>query len=101
VTPFARGHLPVGAVHQGGVKMAKSTGNLTLAGDLLGDHPPAVVRLLVLDRVWHEPSNYEPAATEAVTAALLTGLAVPRAVAVARDAGGEAARLLIRVLTLA
>jgi L-cysteine:1D-myo-inositol 2-amino-2-deoxy-alpha-D-glucopyranoside ligase len=125
VTPFARGHLPVGAVHQGGVKMAKSTGNLTLVGDLLRDHPPAAVRLLILDRAWHAPWDYEPdaldlaagtleelyaaagrpgtsaAATEAVTAALLSDLDVPRAVAIARDAGGEAARLLIRVLALA
>jgi cysteinyl-tRNA synthetase len=125
VTPFARGHLPVGAVHKGGVKMAKSTGNLTLIGDLLRDHPPAAVRLLVLDRAWHAPWDYEPndldaaartledlyaaagrsgasaVATAAVTAALLSDLDVPRAVGIARDAGGEAARVLVRVLALA
>ena len=39
-------------------------------------------------------------ATDAVTDALLDDLDVPRAIAVARDAGGEAARLLLRVLTL-
>ena len=105
--------------------MAKSTGNLTLVGDLLRDYPPATVRLLILDRAWHAPWDYEPAAldaaaltleglytaagrpttsavaTEAVTAALLSDLDVPRAVAIARDAGGEAARLLLRVLALA
>ena len=125
VTPFARGHLPVGAVYQGGVKMAKSTGNLTLVSDLLRDHPPAAVRLMILDRAWHAPWDYEPAALDratrtleelyaaagrpgassgapaAVTAALLSDLDVPRAVAIARDEGGEAARLLIRVLALA
>ena len=39
-------------------------------------------------------------AADAVTAALLDGLDVPRAVATARDSGGEAARLLLRVLAL-
>jgi cysteinyl-tRNA synthetase len=125
VTPFVRGHLPVGAVHQDGVKMAKSTGNLALVGDLLRDYPPAAVRLLILDRAWPAPWDYEPVALDAaastledlyaaagrpgtsavaaaaVTAALLSDLDVPRAAAIAHDAGGEAARLLIRVLALA
>jgi hypothetical protein len=35
-----------------------------------------------------------------VTAALLGELDVPRALAIARDSGGEAARLLLRVLVL-
>jgi cysteinyl-tRNA synthetase len=124
VAPFARAHLHVGTVYQGGAKMAKSTGNLTLAGDLLRDHPAAAVRLLILDQPWHEPWDYEPArldaaastledlysaagrpdtspaAAEAVTAALLDNLDVPRAVAIARVSGGEAARLLLRVLSL-
>jgi L-cysteine:1D-myo-inositol 2-amino-2-deoxy-alpha-D-glucopyranoside ligase len=124
VTPFARAHLHVGTVYQGGTKMAKSTGNLTLVTDLLRDHPPAAVRLLVLDRPWHEPWDYQPAqldaaastledlygaagrshagpaAADAVTAALLDNLDVRRAVAIARDSGGEAARLLLRVLSL-
>jgi L-cysteine:1D-myo-inositol 2-amino-2-deoxy-alpha-D-glucopyranoside ligase len=124
VTPFARGHLPVGTVHQAGAKMAKSTGNLTLVTDLLADHPPAAVRLLILGQPWNAPWDYRPAAldaaagtleelyaaagrldttpaaAEAVTAALLDNLDVPRAIAVARDSGGEAARLLLRVLAL-
>jgi cysteinyl-tRNA synthetase len=101
VTPFARAHLNVGTVHQDGAKMAKSTGNLTLVTDLLHDHPPAAVRLLVLNRPWHTPWEYQPAdldqaaadletlytaagqpgtspaATNAVTRALLDNLDVP------------------------
>jgi L-cysteine:1D-myo-inositol 2-amino-2-deoxy-alpha-D-glucopyranoside ligase len=122
--PFARARLHVGAVHQGGAKMAKSSGNLTLIADLLRHHSPAVVRLLLLDRAWYAPWDYEPsaldaaasrladlyaaagrpsgsaAAAQAVTAALLDDLDVPRAVGIALDNGGEAARLLLRVLAL-
>jgi cysteinyl-tRNA synthetase len=124
VTPFARAHLHVGTVHQGGAKMAKSTGNLSLVSDLLREHPAGAVRLLILDQPWHEPWDYEPArlaaaaatledlyaaagrpdtspgATDAVIEALLDNLDVPRAIAVARTSGGEAARLLLRVLSL-
>lgn len=124
VVPFARGHLQVGTVHQDGAKMAKSTGNLTLVNDLLRDHPPAAVRMLVLNRPWHAPWEYgegdldtataqledlyaaagrpdtSPAASAAVTARLLNNLDVPQAVLVAGDEGGEAARVLLRVLSL-
>jgi L-cysteine:1D-myo-inositol 2-amino-2-deoxy-alpha-D-glucopyranoside ligase len=124
VTPFARTHLHVGTVYQDGAKMAKSTGNLTLVGDLLVDHPPAAVRLLILNRAWHTAWEYRAGALDAtaatlddlytaaarpgtsssaaaVTAALLADLDVPQAIAVARDEGGEAARVLLRVLSLA
>jgi L-cysteine:1D-myo-inositol 2-amino-2-deoxy-alpha-D-glucopyranoside ligase len=124
VTPFARAHLHVGTVSRDGVKMAKTTGNLTLVTDLLVDHPPAAVRLLVLDRGWADAWEFRPtdldtatatlealyaaaarpgattAAAQAVTAALLDDLDVPRAIAIARDQGGEAARLLLRGLAL-
>jgi cysteinyl-tRNA synthetase len=124
VAPFARTHLHIGAVHKDGRKMAKSTGNLTLVADLLKTQTPAAVRLLVLNRPWHLPWEYRPgdlgaaaaelealyaaagrpgsppAAVGAVTAALLDDLDVPRALAIARDDGGEAARLLLRVLSL-
>jgi L-cysteine:1D-myo-inositol 2-amino-2-deoxy-alpha-D-glucopyranoside ligase len=124
VTPFARAHLHVGTVYQDGKKMAKTTGNLTLVADLLRHHSPAAVRLLILDRPWHAPWDFEPgelsdaagtleslyaaaartatspAATAAVAAALRDNLDVPQAVALARDAGGEAARYLVRVLSL-
>ncbi|MFJ5546103.1 cysteine--tRNA ligase [Micromonospora chalcea] len=126
VAPFARARLHVGAVHQDGTKMAKSTGNLTLVADLLRDHSPAAVRMLLLDRPWRSVWQYRPgdldtaaarleqlyaaagrpggtgeAAIGVVVAALLDDLDVPQAVEVAVDAGGDAARLLLRVLALA
>jgi cysteinyl-tRNA synthetase len=125
VTPFARVRLHVGSVHRGGAKMAKSTGNLALVADLLRDHSPAAVRLLLLDRPWRTAWEYDPddldraeervellygaagrpgagdAATGAVIAALLDDLDVPRAIEAALDGGGAAARLLLRVLALA
>jgi L-cysteine:1D-myo-inositol 2-amino-2-deoxy-alpha-D-glucopyranoside ligase len=125
VTPAARARLHVGAVRQGGTKMAKSTGNLTLVADLLQEHAPGAVRLLLLDRPWRDAWDYEPAgldraaarldelyaaagrsgaaeeaAAAAVTAALLDELDVPRAIEIALDGGGAAARLLLRVLAL-
>jgi cysteinyl-tRNA synthetase len=124
VGPFARRVLHVGAVHQDGAKMAKSTGNLTLVADLLEHAPPAAVRLLLLDRRWSEHWEYRPellaaaggrladlyaaasrpgptsAAEHEVAAALLDDLDVPRALDVATEAGGPAARLVIRVLSL-
>jgi cysteinyl-tRNA synthetase len=122
VTPFARSWMHVGAVYQDGAKMAKSLGNLTLVGDLLRDYPPAAIRLLILDRRWSAPWIYEREAldraagalddlyaaagkagssnTAAVTEALLDDLDVPRALAVAREEGGDAARHVLRVLSL-
>jgi L-cysteine:1D-myo-inositol 2-amino-2-deoxy-alpha-D-glucopyranoside ligase len=124
VGPFARRMLHVGAVHQDGAKMSKSVGNLTLVADLLETAPPAAVRLMLLDRPWHRHWEYRPellaaatdnlhdlyaaaarpgsneAAQAEVAAALLDDLDVPRALAVATEAGGTAGRLLIRVLSL-
>jgi cysteinyl-tRNA synthetase len=124
VAPFSRRHLHVGAVHKDGAKMAKSTGNVTLVGDLLAEHRSAAVRLMLLNRPWHQgwdfteaaladaesaldmlygaagaPEEQEQAAGE-VVAALLDDLDVPRALAVATEAGGSAARLLVETLRL-
>jgi len=123
VTPFARRRLHVGAVRRDGVKLAKSTGNLILVADLLESHAPSAVRLLLLDRPWSTAWDvdlrqlddaaarlerlYAAAARadgergrEAVLAALLDDLDVPRALAVAEEEGGAAARFLLRVLSL-
>jgi len=124
VAPFARAHLLVGTVHVGGAKMAKSTGNLVLVADLVEDHPAAAVRLLLLDRPWERDWAYRAedldaaasrlerlyaragsptgsaADVAAVEAALLDDLDVPRALAVAEEAGGVAARAVLGTLGL-
>jgi L-cysteine:1D-myo-inositol 2-amino-2-deoxy-alpha-D-glucopyranoside ligase len=123
VRPFARATMHVSAVRQGGARMAKSTGNLTLVADLLRDHSPATIRLLLLDRPWHREWEYQAgqldtvaakleqlysaagrpvggAAAGEVDAALLHELDVPRAVAIALDSGGDAARRALRLLSL-
>ena len=50
VALFARREVHIGAVHKGGRKMAKSTGNMTLVGECLTDHRPAAVRLMIVNR---------------------------------------------------
>lgn len=122
--PFARRGFAVGTVGLDGAKMAKSTGNLVLVGDLIRDHPAAAVRLMLLDRPWAGTWDFAPegldaavgllerlyvaagtrigsaAAHDEVRRALLDDLDVPTAVRVAVDAGGDAARQVIRTLAL-
>jgi cysteinyl-tRNA synthetase len=124
VRPFARAEFPVGTVTVNGAKMAKSTGNLVLVADLLDHHPAAAVRLLVLNRPWHHTWDFRPediasqaeqldrlysaagtatssdTATEAVIGALANDLDVPAALAIGEEAGGDAARLILRTLAL-
>lgn len=124
VAPFARAWLHVGTVRRAGVKMAKSTGNLVLVADLLTSAPAAALRLLLLDRRYGEEWDFVPddlaaaagrlerlyagagrphtrhAAEAAVLEALLDDLDVPRALAVAEESGGGAARLACTVLGL-
>jgi cysteinyl-tRNA synthetase len=61
VRPYARAWLHAGTVRVGGVKMAKSAGNLVLVRDLVDDHPAAAVRLMILDRLWSADWDYSPA----------------------------------------
>lgn len=124
VRPFARSTMHPGAVRLDGAKMAKSTGNLVLAGDLLEAHPPAALRMLLLDRPWARAWDYTEVGLQAsarrldelysaagrstasatgrsaVTEALLADLDVPRAVDTALEAGGPAARFLLDTLSL-
>ena len=123
VAPFARAWLRAGVVSYQGAKMAKSTGNLVLVEDLLKEHSPGAIRLLILNRRWAEPWDYtddqldtaeavlEQLYTAASTpgmapgaaaapAALLDDLDVPRALAIALEDGGQAARTLIELLAL-
>ena len=121
--PFARRQVHVGTVCVDGAKMAKSTGNLVLVRDLLAQHSAAAVRLLLLDRRWSEPWTYEvsmldeaadrlerlrvsagrrgsEAGRDEVIAALLADLDVPRALDVAEESGGPAARAALDLLKL-
>jgi cysteinyl-tRNA synthetase len=70
VTPFARTRMNVGVVRVSGAKMAKSSGNLVLAGDLLKDYPAAAIRLLILDRRWDADWDYDRAGLDAAAARL-------------------------------
>jgi cysteinyl-tRNA synthetase len=123
VTPFARAWMHVGTVGVGGAKMAKSAGNLVLVSDLLQDHRPAALRMLLLDRRWDTAWDYSEeqiaaadlrvedlhsaagrpdggTAEDEVIAALLDDLDVPRALDIAIEAGGAAARTAVRLLGL-
>lgn len=121
---FGRRGFRVGAVGVDGAKMAKSTGNLVLVQDLLRTTSGAALRMLLLNRPWSQPWEHRaedvplaaqrleelyvaagrkpgsPAAVGAVREALLADLDVPAALAVALEAGGDAARLVIRTLAL-
>jgi L-cysteine:1D-myo-inositol 2-amino-2-deoxy-alpha-D-glucopyranoside ligase len=92
--------------------------------DLLHSASGAAVRLMLLDRRWNEPWDYQPnalrdasrlledlytaagtpgssaTAVMGVRAALLNDLDVPTAVRTAVEAGGDAARQVIRTLAL-
>jgi cysteinyl-tRNA synthetase len=125
VRPFARAWLHVGAVHHGGAKMAKSTGNLVLVHDLLERWSPEAIRLAILARPYDEPWQFDEAdlatasqrledlwraagrpggddhATRAaVLGALFDELDVPRALAAALDAGGPVTRELAAAIGL-
>jgi cysteinyl-tRNA synthetase len=121
---FARRDFRVGTVGVNGAKMAKSTGNLVLVQDLLGNTSGATLRMLLLDRAWDAAWEYRPtdvapaaqrleelyvaagrkpgspAAVAAVRDRLCSDLDVRSAIDTALDAGGDAARLAIRTLAL-
>jgi cysteinyl-tRNA synthetase len=124
VTPFSRSWLHVGSVMVGSEKMAKSSGNLVFVHDLLERFGPAPLRLLLLNRRWEDPWEFDEAGLEQasneleglfgmsaaqsrsasagaeVVAALVDDLDVPRALAVAKDAAGEPLRDLMGFLGL-
>lgn len=124
VRPFARRWMRAGVVRLDGVKMSKSLGNLVLVGDLLTDHQPALLRLMILDRPWAADWDYDSsllgaagvrldalysaagrpgtdeAAVAAVRGALQRDLDVVAALDLASEAGGAAARLVVDTLGL-
>jgi cysteinyl-tRNA synthetase len=124
VRPFARAWMHVGFVMVNGAKMAKSAGNLVFVHDLLDRWPPGAVRLLILSRRWGDSWEFDEsalekaaaelerlwhydakaggseAAAEQARAALLDDLDVPRALDVAREAGGQVQHDVVRLLGL-
>jgi cysteinyl-tRNA synthetase len=124
VTPFARSWMHVGTVRIGGEKMAKSTGNLVFVSELVARVGGPAVRMLLLDRRYDVGWDYTPEALDqagvrlgalhaaagrpaatgeglpAVLAALADDLDVPRAITLATEEGGQAARDLVQVLAL-
>ncbi|HET9187502.1 MAG TPA: cysteine--tRNA ligase [Acidothermaceae bacterium] len=129
VRPFARAWMHVGIVRVRGEKMAKSAHNLVLVSDLLHEHSPAALRLLLLRRPWSDSWDFDaaelasvendverlfgaaarpdrglPAAaatsSEAVLAALRDDLDVRGALDIALEEGGSAARALVEILGL-
>jgi cysteinyl-tRNA synthetase len=124
VAPFARTWMHVGTVQLKGEKMAKSVGNLVFVADLIEQSSAAVVRTLLLNRRYAGAWDYEAsgldaagerldalhtaagrsgssdAAERAVLEALADDLDVPRALDLATEAGGQAARDLITTLAL-
>jgi cysteinyl-tRNA synthetase len=125
VRPYARAWFHTGVVTIDGAKMAKSTGNLVLLGDLLADHTAGAVRLMILDRPWAQGWDYRPELLESAAARLeglyraaarnvpddapavaelhrllATDLDVPAALDLATESGGTTARTLAKVLGL-
>jgi cysteinyl-tRNA synthetase len=128
VRPGARARFGVGVVSLDGAKMAKSTGNLVLVSDVLADHSAAALRLCLVDRPWARGWDYsvaeldaatarlerlylaaarrssqessQAAAASEITAALCDDLDVSRALDIAEETGGVAARSLIATLGL-
>jgi cysteinyl-tRNA synthetase len=124
VRPFARSWMHIGSVMAGGQKMAKSTGNLVFVHDLLERWSAAAIRFIILSRPWHESWEFDEseldqaeqqieelriletkprrssAAAEEVQRALFKNLDLPRALAIAKEAHGEALHDLMRLLGL-
>jgi cysteinyl-tRNA synthetase len=54
-SPFARHWMHTGMLYQGGEKMSKSLGNLTLVSDLLKDHSADAIRVLLQQHHYRYP----------------------------------------------
>lgn len=122
VAPFARSWMHIGTVHTQGEKMAKSTGNLVLVGDLLRTWSPEAVRFCLVDRPWWQAWEFDGATLDVAAARLeelwtaaarphtdevaerevvrlmVEGQDVAAAFATASEAGGSPARTLALVL---
>ena len=116
VRPFVRTWMHVGTVGYEGAKMSKSLGNLVYVHDLLERWSPEAIRLLLVDRPWAEPWEFDQsllhkaeeriealwsaagrpgssgAALDAALGALDDDLGVHRALDIAQEAGGTTVR---------
>jgi cysteinyl-tRNA synthetase len=68
--PFSRRWVHNGFVEVGGEKMSKSLGNFTTTDDLLEQHDPRALRLLVLQAHYRSPVEVTPASMANAEAAL-------------------------------
>jgi cysteinyl-tRNA synthetase len=124
VRPFARAWMHVGSVLVDGEKMAKSAGNLAYVHDVLDSFSPGALRLLILSRPWAQAWEFNEAGLEHaseeleslwrygaesrdrdvvehdVALALLDDLDVPKALLIAKEAGGQVLRDLVALLGL-
>ena len=117
VRPFARAWMHVGTCSSTARRWPSPPAIWCTCTTCSTDHPAGALRLLLVDRPWAQAREFYPAALDAaafrleglygaaargpldtgtaataVTAALLDDLDVPRALAVAEEAGGEAWR---------
>ncbi len=125
VSPYARAWMHMGTVKVNDEKMAKSTGNLVFLRELLETWQPEAIRLMLLDRPWSQSWEYSPelltsaidrldqirsaaaqpgsgssAATTEACRLLVEGQHTTSAIDLAIEEGGEAARLVGRLLAL-
>jgi cysteinyl-tRNA synthetase len=116
--------MHVGNVLVSGQKLAKSAGNLVFVQEVLERFPAGALRLLILSRHWAEPWEFDEASLEGaarelenlwshgassrdrdaaehdVASALLDDLDVPKALDIAKQAGGKVLRDLVALLGL-
>lgn len=65
--PFSHFWMHSGMVYQGGEKMSKSLGNLTLVSNLLKDYSADAVRIVLLNHQYRYPWECSPADLQAAT----------------------------------
>ncbi len=67
IVPFVRTWMHTGMVYQGGEKMSKSLGNLTLVSDLLKNYSANAIRVTLLNHHYRYPWECFPADLEVAT----------------------------------
>jgi L-cysteine:1D-myo-inositol 2-amino-2-deoxy-alpha-D-glucopyranoside ligase len=88
-SPFSRFWMHTGMVYQGGEKMSKSLGNLTLVSDLLKDYSADAIRVALLEHHYRYPWECFAADLQAATETLALFRQV-RAIVGSASAGTDA-----------